>query len=285
MTVGNATILKELARGNMGIVFVAYQQNLKRQIAVKILPKYMWTKESIRLLEQEAEAVAGLSHPNIVPVYDIGENEHFRYFTMQLIDGVALSAVLEKISKNLLPSRRILPLKTTLSIFRQLLEALGYAHSRGVIHRDIKPENILICTDAHIPIITDFGISRMVGHPNEVDQVLRGSPLYVAPEQLSTATTDARTDIYAAGVLLFRLLVDTLPLVASMTYEDILKRKFNGQVIFVKSPSQANPRLNAEMDSIVAVATASDPRQRYASCGQFMEALRSYGRKFSEFDE
>lgn len=285
MTIGNATIVKELARGNMGIVFIAYQSNLKRRIAVKVLPKWLCTDESIRRFEQEAEAVAGLSHPNIVPIYDIGETEQFRYFTMQLIDGIPLSAVLERISRHILPSRRILPLKTTLSVLRQLIEALGYAHSRGVIHLDIKPENVLMCTDAHIPIITDFGISRWVGRSSEADSVLRGSPLYMAPEQVALAQTDARTDIYALGVLLFRLLVDKLPLVACASYTDLLRRKFNNQTIFSRRPSQVNPRLNSEIDAIVATATASDLRQRYPSGSQFWDALRSYRRKFLDGDE
>jgi eukaryotic-like serine/threonine-protein kinase len=285
MTIGNATIVKELARGNMGIVFIAFQQNLKRRIAVKVLPKCVGTEESIRLFDQEAEAVAGLSHPNIVPVYDIGENEHFRYLTMQLVEGIALSAVLETLAKNILPSRRTFGLKTTFSIIRQLLEALGYAHGRGVIHCDIKPENILMSSGGQIPIITDFGISKIAGHAPEVGRSLHGSPLYMAPEQIRTTDIDARADIYAVGVLLFRLLVDRLPLVAGSSYEDILRRKFNGQTMFVRSPSQTNPRLQPEIDSIVAAATANDPQQRYLSCHQFLEALRSYGRKFLGFDE
>lgn len=285
MTIGNATIVKELARGNMGIVFIAYQQSLKRRIAVKVLPKCLWTDDSIRLFEQEAEAVAGLSHPNIVPVYDIGENEFFRYFTMQLIDGTSLAAVLDRISKNLLPPRRILPVKTTLSVLRQLLEALGYAHRRGVIHLDIKPENILMCAAAHIPIITDFGISRMVGHPASARPVLRGSPLYMAPEQITLAETDARADVYAAGMLLFRLLVNKLPLAACSSYEDLLRKKVNGQAVFTRSPSQVNPRLHPEIDDIVAIATSPAPQQRYPTCSQFLDALRSYGRKHIEYDE
>jgi serine/threonine-protein kinase len=285
MTIGNATILKELARGNMGIVFIAYQQRLKRRIAVKVLPKCLWTDDSIRLFEQEAEAVAGLSHPNIVPVYDIGENEFFRYFTMQLIDGTSLAEVLGKIAKNPLPSRRILPVKTALSILRQLLEALEYAHGRGVIHLDVKPENILLCTPAHIPIITDFGISRMVGHPNCASPVLRGSPLYMAPEQITLAETDARADVYAAGVLLFRLLVEKMPLVACSSYEDLLRRKAGGHLIFSRTPSQVNPRLHPDIDDIVAMAMSTAPHQRFATCGHFLCALRSYERKHIEYEK
>lgn len=285
MTVGSATIMKELARGNMGIVFIAYQPRLKRQIAVKVLPKCLWTNDSIRLFEQEAEAVAGLSHPNIVPVYDSGENESFRYFTMQLVDGASLAAVLDKTAKNPLPSRRVLPVKTALSILRQILEALEYAHRRGVIHLDIKPENILICTSAHTPIITDFGISRMVGHPTGVSAVLRGSPLYMAPEQVTLSETDARADVYAAGVLLYRLLVDKLPLAACSSCEDLLRRKAEGLDIFSRAPSQVNPRLHPEIDDIVAMATSAGPHQRYATCRQFLDALHRYERKHIEYEK
>jgi len=284
MTLGNTTILKELARGNMGIVFIAYQHSLKRRVAMKVLPKDMSTEESVRLFEHEAEAVAGLSHPNIVPVYDIGENEHFCYFTMQLIEGPALSRVLQTITRNVLPSRRTLGLRTTLAIVRQLLEALAYAHARGVIHCDIKPENILMGGGGQIPVITDFGISRLAGRCSGTGRVLRGSPLYVAPEQLHTAEADARTDVYAVGVLLFRLLVIQLPLVACSSYEDILRRKAQGQTIFASSPSLINPRLPPEIDGIVETATANDPRQRYPSCIQFLEALRTFGRKHPGFD-
>jgi serine/threonine-protein kinase len=283
-TIGGATILQELARGNMGIVYIAYQQNLKRRIAVKVLPKNLWTDDSIRLFEQEAEAVAGLSHPNIVPVYDIGENEFFRYFTMQLLDGESLAAVLSRIARNPLPSRRILPLKTTLAVLRQILEALGYAHSRGVIHLDIKPENIMMCTAAQIPIITDFGISQMVGRPTRVGPALRGSPLYMAPEQVTQAETDARADVYAVGVLLFRLLVERLPLADCSSFEDLLRRKAGGHAVFARTPSQVNPRLHPEMDQIVAMATAPAPQLRYPTCSQFQDALRNYGRRHIDYD-
>jgi serine/threonine-protein kinase len=284
MTIGRTTILKELARGNMGIVFIAYQHSLKRRIALKVLPKCMGTEESIQRFEQEAEAVAGLSHPNIVPVYDIGENEHFRYFTMQLVDGCALSTVLEALAKNVLPSRRTLGVKATLSIMGQLLEALGYAHDRGVIHCDIKPENILMTAGGQVPVITDFGISRMGGQDPSFGRVLRGSPLYVAPERIRGAQADARTDVYAAGVLLFRLLVDKLPLIACSSYTEILRRKTLGQTIFLRSPSQTNPRLPPAIDAIVEAATADDPQRRFPSCSRFLEALRGCGRLFSEFD-
>jgi eukaryotic-like serine/threonine-protein kinase len=278
-TLGSATILRELARGSMGVVLAAYQQSLKRRIAVKLLPKSMYTAESIRLFEQEAEAVAGLSHPNIVPIYEIGETRDFRWFTMQLIEGESLAAMLWKTALNPVPSRRTLPTRTALAMARQILGALGYAHRRHVVHRDIKPENILVTAESHIPVITDFGISRIVSAKADAMTTARGSPLYMAPEQILSPEIDARADIYAAGVLLFRLLVETLPLIAHQSADALLAAKVSGRTIFTCTPSQANPRLHRDMDALVARATAQEPSDRYDSCRDFLAALEEYGRR------
>jgi len=278
-TLGSATILKELARGSMGVVFAAFQQSLKRRIAVKVLPKCMYTEESVRLFEQEAEAAAGLSHPNIVPIYEIGEVPGFRWFTMQLIEGASLATMLRKIAGNPVPSRRILPIRTALAIVRQVLEALSYAHRRKVVHRDIKPENILVVAESHIPVITDFGISRIVSAQADAMQIPRGSPLYMAPEQILSPETDARADIFAVGILLFRLLVEALPLIAHASADELLAAKLAGRGIFTCAPSQVNPRLHPDMDALAATATAHDPLARYASCQDFLAALAGYERK------
>jgi serine/threonine-protein kinase len=278
-TLGSATVLEELARGSMGVVFTAFQQSLKRRIAVKVLPKCMYTEESIRLFGQEAEAVAGLSHPNIVPIYEIGETPGFRWFTMQLIEGESLAAQLRKIAGNPVPSRRILPIRAALAMIRQILEALSFAHRRKVVHRDIKPENILIVAESHIPVITDFGISRIASSQADVMQIPRGSPLYMAPEQILSPEADARADIYAAGILLFRLLVEALPLIAHTSADELLAAKVGGRGVFTRTPSQTNPRLHPDMDAVVAMATAHDPLARYASCRDFLTALAGYERK------
>ena len=281
-TLGSATIINELARGSMGVVFVAFQQSLKRRIAVKVLPKSMYTEESIRLFEQEAEAVAGLSHPGIVPIYEIGEAPQFRWFTMQLIEGVSLAAMLRKIAGNPVPSRRILPIRTALAIIRQTLEALSFAHRRQVVHRDIKPENILVIaasSESYMPVITDFGISRIVSVPADAMRTPRGSPLYMAPEQILDSDTDARADVYAVGTLLFRVLVEALPLIDHASVDTLLAAKLSGRGIFSRTPSQANPRLHPEMDAVVAAATAHDPQGRYGSCREFLTALSGYERR------
>jgi serine/threonine-protein kinase len=172
-------------------------------------------------------------------------------------------------------------MRNALSMVKQILEALSYAHKRGVVHRDIKPENILVHTDSLIPVITDFGISRIVSAPRaDALQIPRGSPLYMAPEQILGGDTDARADIHAVGVLLFRLLVESLPLASGASADDLLAAKLAGQAVFVALPSQVNPRLNPAMDAIIAMATAHDPLQRYPSCREFLSALMDYERKF-----
>lgn len=280
MTLGSAVILGELARGNMGVVFTAFQQSLKRRIAVKILPKCLYTEESVQLFQQEAEAVAGLSHPAIVPIYEIGETPDFRWFTMQLIEGEPLAALLNRMAKNVIPSRRVLPLPRALALVRQILEALAYAHRQGVVHRDVKPENILILKESLLPVLTDFGIARMAGTGGDALQIPRGSPLYMAPEQILSTEADERVDVHAAGVLLFRLTVEQLPLIPHHGARDLLKAKAEGRPIFSQRPSEANPRLTADMDALVATATAHDPDRRFRQCRDFLAALGAYERKF-----
>ncbi len=279
--VGTSTILSELARGGMAIVFIAYQQTLKRRIAVKILPKKLITPSNAELFQQEAEAAAFLSHPNIIQILDVGEVDEFIYFTMQLIDGNPLSLLLQTVKKQVLPSKRFLPLAVTIKIITQILDALDYAHQQDVIHRDIKPENIMIEKHTQRPIITDFGVAKVIEDATEDHSIVRGSPLYMPPEQILGETTDARSDIYAAGVMLFAMLVVKLPLPKFDSYDDLLKQKLiNKSEIFLKSPSQLNPHLNKMMDAIVLKAMAYEPEKRFVNCREFKNVIEDYQKKY-----
>jgi serine/threonine-protein kinase len=279
--VGTSTILCELARGGMAIVFIAYQQTLKRRIAVKILPKKLITPSNAELFQQEAEAAAFLSHPNIIQILDVGEVDEFIYFTMQLIDGNPLSLLLQTVKKQVLPSKRFLPLAVTIKIITQILDALDYAHQQDVIHRDIKPENIMIEKHTQRPIITDFGVAKVIEDATEDHSIVRGSPLYMPPEQILGETTDARSDIYAAGVMLFAMLVVKLPLPKFDSYDDLLKQKLiNKSGIFLKSPSQLNPHLNKMMDAIVLKAMAYEPEKRFVNCREFKNVIEDYQKKY-----
>lgn len=137
--VGTSRLLKKLNSGAMSVVFVAYQQTLKRQMAVKILPKALLTPRIAEFFQQEAEAAAFLSHPCIIPVYEVGETEEFLFFTMQLIKGHSLAHHIRQARRNVVPSKRMLPIGTTVKFILKILGALDYANGLGIVHRDIKP--------------------------------------------------------------------------------------------------------------------------------------------------
>jgi len=278
--VGTCTIIRELARGGMGIVFIAFQTSLKRQIALKILPKTLLDAEMAQRFQLEAEAAAILSHPNIIPIYEVGETEEFLFFTMQLVGGEALSDILERARKHLLPSRRMLSLKEAIRILLQVLDALDYAHRADIVHRDIKPDNILMERHSQRPLISDFGVARFVRGEN-VERGIQGTPRYMAPEQIRQPDIDGRADIYAAGTMLFELIVPSLPLPKTSSPLAFLKQKVvSKEGIFLKKPTELNPQLNDEMDRIIAKATAYEPDDRYATSAAFRDALEWYHKRY-----
>ena len=279
--IGTSTILSELARGGMAIVFIAYQRTLKRRIAVKILPKIFLTPQIARLFQQEAEAAAILFHPNIIPIYEVGETEDFLFFTMQLVQGFPLTKFLEMFQKNVLPSKRIIPLKQTIQLITQILDALHYAHQQDIIHRDIKPDNILIEKHSLRPMITDFGVAKVLREKDEDHSMVRGTPLYMAPEQIIGETKGSPTDIYAVGIMLFQMMVPELPLPDFESTGAMLKYKLlNKNGFLSKKPSELNPFLNNEMDKIVEQAIAYEAERRYSNCQKFKSELEWYSRKY-----
>jgi len=277
---GTCTILKELDRGGMGIVFIAYQQTLKRQIALKLIPKCYFTASVTERFHHEAESAAILSHPNIVQVYEIGETEDYLFFTMQLVKGDSLGFILEKVQSHFMASRRILPVKTSIRIIAQVLDALDYAHNEEIIHRDIKPDNILMEKHTKRPIISDFGLAKVLRGDN-IDFLIRGTPAYMAPEQILGLKVDGRTDIYGVGVVLFEMLVPELPFLENESTEAFLKRKaYDKKGVFLKNPSDLNPNLHKEMDEIVSRAIAYDPDDRYPTCRDFLNRLENYEKNY-----
>jgi serine/threonine-protein kinase len=279
--IGTSTILSELARGGMAIVFIAYQRTLKRRIAIKILPKIFLTPKTAELFQHEAEAAAILSHPNIIPIYEVGETEEFLFFTMQLIQGFPLTKFIKMHQQNVLPSKRIIPLKQTIKLITQILDALYYAHQQEIIHRDIKPDNILIEKQSHRPIISDFGVAKVLREENEDHSMIRGTPLYMAPEQIVGETKGSTTDIYAVGIMLFEMMVPALPLPEFKSSDAILKYKLlNKKGFFLKNASDFNPFLNKEMDKIIEKAVAYNAESRYENCHEFKSKLEWYSQKY-----
>jgi len=275
--VGTATLLKEHARGGMAVIFVAFQRSLKRQIAVKILPRSIMTPNAAESFQQEAESAAILSHPNIVPIYEIGDTEDFLFFTMQLVNGKTLSESLKMARKHPLPSKRILPLTEIITITKNVLDALDYAHNQDIIHRDVKPANILIESHTNRPMITDFGIAKLSRGPNAKPGMIAGTPLYMSPEQLLGVTVDRRADIYSAAMMLFEMLVSELPLPKVSSFKELVAYKLSLKDRFYqKKPSELNPNIDKEMDEIVLKALAFYPEKRYATSRAFLQDLEQY---------
>lgn len=276
-TVGTSRLLKKLDSGAMSVVFIAYQKTLKRQIAVKILPKALLTPRIAELFQQEAEAAAFLSHPCIIPVYEIGETDEFLFFTMQLIKGHSLAHYIRQARRHVVPSKRMLPVKTTIKIILKILDALDYANALGIVHRDIKPRNILIEDHSQRPIITDFGVARSYGGSDNDNRILVGTPTYMAPEQIISGMVDGRADIYAAGVMMLEMLCGGLPYPPYDSAVKLLKIKLRLQDrLFSKSPSQINPTVDSALDAIVLKAVAYDKEKRYATCREFAQDLENY---------
>ena len=279
--VGSSTLLEEIARGSMGAVFVGYQTSLKRQIAVKVLPKSIITSQTARSFQQEAELAAILSHPNIIPVYEVGDAGDFLFLAMQLVKGKPLSYYIKRSHKNVLPSKRILPLNITLKIISSVLNALDYAHSQSIIHRDIKPGNLLIEGYKSRPIIVDFGLAQVSQKPDETSTMISGTPKYMAPEQILNSEVDGRADIYATATMLYEMLTPE-PLFSDIkSIQDLLARKINQKNgLFAKMPSEINPGLNKEMDRILSKALSFDPETRYATCREFSDQLERYSEHY-----
>ncbi len=279
--VGTSVLLKKLGHGAMSVVFVAFQKTLKRQIAVKVLPKSMLTEKTAAFFQQEAESAAILAHPHIIPVYEVGETEEFLFFTMQLVQGNELSYYIRQTRKNIVPSKRFMPLQTVITLMLKILDALAYAHDNDIVHRDIKPDNIMIEAHSKRPLVTDFGVARVSRTTGKSDRLLLGTPIYIAPEQILSGSVDGRADMYSAGVMMLEMLMSQLHYPPYRTAMDLLKMKLAlKDRIFRKRPSQVHPMANRTLDEILFKALAFDRNQRYPSCREFASELERFSKKF-----
>jgi serine/threonine-protein kinase len=278
---GNVTILKELGHGNRGFVYIGFQKSLKRQVGVKILPKLDTPSQKQReQFREEAEIVAGLSHANIIPIFEMGEDDEFYFLIMQLVSGSDLNKLIKQRQKYPLPSKQVLPLKQSINYLIQLLDGLGYAHSQGVIHQDIKPANILIEQHSQRPLIADFGIAKTIQCARKDPNVIIGSPVYLSPEQAAGEETDLRTDIYSVGVVLFKMLAGTLPR-RQESVEQILTRKIERpETFFTCPPSEASPSINKDLEQIILYAIEPSREKRYQDCFAFKDDVSRFQKKY-----
>jgi serine/threonine-protein kinase len=279
--IGTVTLVKLLGQGGMGAVFIGYQATLKRQVAVKILPKSLAsTARAQQMFRDEAETVGILSHPNIVPVYEMGETGEFFFQVMQLVVGHDLRTIIGNARKHPVPTKRILPVTETFQYISQILDALGYAHEEGVFHQDIKPANILVDDRFRRALVADFGIARTVWAEYGDKPALVGTPVYMSPEQAACAAViDGRTDIYSVGVMLFEMTAGLLPTHKESVAELVKRKKIRPDTFFTARPSEINSSINGELEAIIIKAIAANPDNRFADCMEFKAVLEAYVRK------
>jgi len=205
MKYGRYEIVKELGRGNMGVVYQAHDPQIDRMVALKVLrPDRVVSQDFVLRFLREAKAIGRISHPNIVTVYDVGQDHGTIYIAMEYLEGRPLNEVIKG---------RTVPVEETVGMCVQVAEALGYAHRQGITHRDIKPSNIILTPDNRIKL-TDFGIAR-IEDPDAAQQTqagdILGTPVYMAPEQVMGQMADGRTDLYALGVIVYEMVVGKRP--------------------------------------------------------------------------
>lgn len=216
---GRYELARELGRGAMGVVYLGQDPKINRQVAIKTMDLTQYDDNELPLVRErffkEAETAGRLSHPNIVTIYDVGEEQDLAFIAMDYVVGQVMSDFVRK--------GRLLPIDMVFKLMRQVAIALDYAHKQGVVHRDIKPSNIMYNTDEQVIKVTDFGIARAAGATGTNTGSILGSPLYMAPEQLSGIKVDGRADLFSLGVSMYQLLTGELPFqgdtLASLAYQ------------------------------------------------------------------
>jgi len=265
-TLGKYQLQARLGRGGMAEVYRAHQPGLERLVALKVLhPHIADDPDFIARFRREAQAVAQLRHPHIVQVFDFDAEGDLHYMVMEYVEGPTLKEVLDEHFTR----GESLPVPEVLRLFRALLEAVGYAHERGLIHRDIKPANVML-DPAGRPVLTDFGIVKMIGGAQlTATGVGLGTPAYMSPEQGLGGSGDARSDLYALGVMFYEMLAGTAP------YEGDSSLAIMYQHVNAPIPSlhQARPDLPDSFDRLIATALAKSPDARFQSAYEMLAAL------------
>lgn len=257
-------ILEKIGAGGMAVVYKAKCHRLNRLVAVKILKSDLAQDEDFRRrFNAESQAVAQLSHANIMSVYDVSRGGDLEYIVMELIDGITLKQYMEK--------RGLLNWRESLHFITQIMRGLSHAHSRGIIHRDIKPQNIMVLRDGSVKV-ADFGIACLENSAQTLTQEALGSVHYISPEQAKGDRTDARSDIYSAGVVLYEMLSGRLPFEG----DNAVSVAIQHLSAIPLAPREINPDIPEQLELICMKAMASERDKRYASADAMIADLENF---------
>src|SRR5216684_1986024 len=258
---GRYEFIGELGRGAMGVVYKAMDPVIGRTVAVKTIRLSeegtgLSRPELLTRFQTEARAAGLLTHPNIVVVFDAGEEDGLYYITMELVEGKSLQALLD--------GGHAFPLPRTLRIMEQTCSALQFAHERNVIHRDIKPANLMLTADDTVKV-TEFGTAQQTAH-------VMGTPSYMSPEQVKGRAVDGRSDIFSLGVMLYEMVTGEKPF-PGQNITTVIYKIVNEEPV---PPRQINPSIHAGISAVVMRALEKEPDQRYQSCREMLDDLRTY---------
>jgi TolB-like protein/Tfp pilus assembly protein PilF/predicted Ser/Thr protein kinase len=267
MDFGDYELLEQIGRGGQGVVFRARQKSLNRIVALKVVSLGQWaSKAHVKRFRREAEAAAGLEHPGIVPIHEVGERDGSCYFSMKFIEGGQLDEVAR---------RTPMSIRRAAELIVKVARTVHYAHEHSILHRDIKPGNILLDAKGE-PHLTDFGLARLVESESSVTQTLDvlGTPSYMAPEQAvgNNAAVSSATDVYGLGAVLYQLLTGQPPFAGGTTYETIRLLADTEP----RSPRLLNPKVDRDLSTICLKCLAKDLKRRYSSALALAEDLEHW---------
>ncbi|MDY4598197.1 MAG: Stk1 family PASTA domain-containing Ser/Thr kinase [Candidatus Faecousia sp.] len=261
---GRYEILEVIGTGGMAVVYKARCHRLNRLVAIKILKdEFARDEEFRRRFRAEGEAVAMLSHPNIVQVYDVSTSDSANFIVMELIDGISLKEYMEK--------KGVLNWKETLHFSLQIAKGLEHAHSRGIIHRDIKPHNIMVLKNGSVKVM-DFGIARVMNKSNTLTKEALGSVHYISPEQAKGGHTDNRSDLYSLGVVMYEMMAGRPPYDGESAVSVAIQHINGG----APAPSVYNPNIPKGLEQIIMKAMALEVRDRYVSATEMLQDMEEF---------
>jgi tRNA A-37 threonylcarbamoyl transferase component Bud32 len=273
-TLGRYEIIEELGRGAMGIVYKGRDPKLDRLTAIKTI-RFTddFDEDQVEKIKEqfyrEAEVVAKLSHPNIVTIYDVGEDLDLSYLAMEYLEGDSLEKYADK--------DHLFPVRKCIDVVTQVCDALDYAHNHGIVHRDIKPANIMVLKNGLVKV-TDFGIARATATSKTRTGVIKGTPYYMSPEQISGMKVNGRSDIFSLGVVFYQLLTGELPFGG----ENLAAIMYQITTVPHEPPTKYNPKIYKAAVTILDRALDKKLEQRYQTAKQMGDHLRILGQKLDE---